>query len=317
MAVINGTTGADDLAGTGQADLIRSDSGPDTIAAGKGNDSVHGGGGHDVVKGAKGDDVLYGFSDADVAANSGAIALTKVGEGFALPVFATSAPGAPNHLFVVEKDTADVRILNLTNGQIADDPFLNIDQSTISTGGEQGLLGFAFAPDYADSGNVYVYLTNGNGDIEIREYTRSETNPDEVDPASMRVVLPIAHPRGQPQRRLDRLRPRRDASTSRRATAAAATTRQQRPEPQHPARQDAAHRRRRRRLPGNAPATTPSRRRNPFAGGGARGRRDLALRPAQPVARRFDRATGDMWIGDVGQNAVGGDRLRRRRAPAG
>ena len=68
MAVINGTTGADNLTGRGQADLIRGDSGPDTIAAGKGNDSVHGGGGHDVVKGAAGDDVLYGYSDADTRA---------------------------------------------------------------------------------------------------------------------------------------------------------------------------------------------------------------------------------------------------------
>ena len=304
MANINGTAGADNLTGTGQNDVIRSDSGPDTLNGGKGNDIIHAGGGHDVAKGASGDDVIYGFSDADVAPSSGSITVTRITDQLDLPVFAMSAPGAPNHLFVVEKDTGDIEILNLANGALADTPFLNIDQTTISTGGEQGLLGFAFAPDYAESGKVYVDLTNGAGDLEIREYTRDEANPNQVDPDSMRIILQIPHPvednhnggwigfgpddmlyittgdgggGGDPGNDAQRL----DSLLGKVLRI-------------DPSGDDFA---------GNDLRNYAIPDGNPFAGAGD-GEADeiwhYGLR--NPFRMSFDRETGDMWIGDVGQN---------------
>ena len=60
---------------------------------------------------------------------------------------------------------------------------------------ERGLLSAAFAPDYATSGQFYVYLTaRPAGEIQIWEYTRSAANPDVADPASGRMLLAIPHP---------------------------------------------------------------------------------------------------------------------------
>jgi glucose/arabinose dehydrogenase len=65
-------------------------------------------------------------------------------------------------------------------------PFLDVSSKVIS-GGEQGLLGLAFAPDYAQSGLFYVYYTDSNGDENLIEYHRR--TEDVADPGSARQVL--------------------------------------------------------------------------------------------------------------------------------
>ncbi len=61
-----------------------------------------------------------------------------------------------------------------------------------SSGGEQGLLGLAFAPDYASSGRFYVDYTNTSGNTVIAEYRRA--NADRADPSSWRKVLTVKQP---------------------------------------------------------------------------------------------------------------------------
>ncbi len=59
---------------------------------------------------------------------------------------------------------------------------------------EQGLLGLAFSPNYAADGKFYVDLTNGQGNSEIWEYTRSAADPNIADPASKRLILTVPQP---------------------------------------------------------------------------------------------------------------------------
>jgi glucose/arabinose dehydrogenase len=68
----------------------------------------------------------------------------------------------------------------------------------VQTGGEQGLLGLAFAPDYATTGRFYVDFTGPGGSgfantINIREYTVSAGNPNVANAASARPILQVPH----------------------------------------------------------------------------------------------------------------------------
>ena len=143
------------------------------------------------------------------------------------------------------------------------------------SGGEQGLLGLAFAPDYASTGEFFVYLTadEPEGQIQVRRYRVSAADPNRADPASGVTILRQAPRRvPQPQRRRPALRARRQAVGLRSGTAAAATTRcasaQNRSQPARQAAAPRARRLARRRQPVH-------RRDGRLAAG------DLALRPAQ------------------------------------
>lgn len=154
---------------------------------------ISGGDGGQTLRGSGGADIIYGHSAADVSAASGRVNAVQVGSGFGSPVFATSAPGvSADTLFVVEKDTGRIMTLDTQSG--ATTAFLDIPDSELATGGEQGLLGLAFHPDYATNGRFFVYLTNASGDIEIREYARSAADPTVADPASARAIITIPHP---------------------------------------------------------------------------------------------------------------------------
>ena len=194
MPVITGDNGSQTLTGSSGVDTIDGLNGSDTINAGAGADVVSGGGGDDVVNGGDGNDVIYGFGSVDVNPNSGQITATLVGSGFSNSLFAVSAPGDPDRLYVVEQHTGRIEILNPNTGQIITTAFLNIPDADLAGGNEQGLLGLAFHPDYATNGKFYVNLTNADGDTEIWEYTRSTSNPDVADASSARLILTFDQP---------------------------------------------------------------------------------------------------------------------------
>jgi glucose/arabinose dehydrogenase len=108
---------------------------------------------------------------------------------FAAPVFATSPPGDQNRLFVVEQ-AGRVRILK--NDVLVDAPFLDI-RGKIDGSGERGLLSIAFHPQYSSNGRFYAYLTNKNGDLRIVRYTVS-SNPDVANESAADTVIAIPHP---------------------------------------------------------------------------------------------------------------------------
>jgi glucose/arabinose dehydrogenase len=126
-------------------------------------------------------------SQATIAPAEGAVRLQKVGT-FDAPVFVTAPPGDRSRLFVVEKG-GTVRVMH--GGKTLARPFLDLS-GKVTTGSEQGLLSMAFAPDYASSGLFYVYYTDLNGDTQVVEYKRA--SEDAADPGSARTVLSQKQP---------------------------------------------------------------------------------------------------------------------------
>jgi hypothetical protein len=122
-------------------------------------------------------------------AASGDPQLALVGR-FESPVYLTAPTGDRARLFVVEQGG---RIMISRGGTTLSTPFLDI-RSLVASGGERGLLSLAFPPDYATSRLFYVYYTARNGAITVAEY-RTSTNADVADPNTRRTVLSIAHPR--------------------------------------------------------------------------------------------------------------------------
>jgi glucose/arabinose dehydrogenase len=109
--------------------------------------------------------------------------LETVVSGLASPLYLTSPPGDAR-LFVVEQ-AGQIRIVQ--NGALVSTPFLNISQK-ISYGGERGLLGLTFDPQYASNGYFYVYFTAPNGDITVERYTVSAGDPNIADMAFAPVI---------------------------------------------------------------------------------------------------------------------------------
>jgi glucose/arabinose dehydrogenase len=110
---------------------------------------------------------------------------------FHSPLYITQPPRNRHLLFVVEK-AGRVRVIR--NGRVLGRPFLDLRDRVASASAEQGLLSIAFAPDYARSGRFYVDFTNRAGDDEIQEYRRSRGSPLLADPNSLREVLLIQEP---------------------------------------------------------------------------------------------------------------------------
>lgn len=118
------------------------------------------------------------------------INLETFASGFSSPVAITNA--GDSRLFVVQRSGA-IRIIN-ANGTINATNFLNLS-TIISSGGERGLLGLAFHPDYATNGYFYVnYTRTGDGATVIARYSVNATNPDVADASSALVLLTIAQP---------------------------------------------------------------------------------------------------------------------------
>jgi glucose/arabinose dehydrogenase len=143
-----------------------------------------------TLNGTDAADTIYGF-DPDSSSQALTISATRIASGLSQPLFTTSAPNDPNHLFVVEK-TGQIKVLDLTTGQVLAKPFLDVS-GQLNTSNEQGLLGFTFDPNYASNGKVYIYMSNQAGDVEIRQYT-SAAGSFEVDPASAKLIKTIDFP---------------------------------------------------------------------------------------------------------------------------
>ncbi len=99
------------------------------------------------------------------------------------PVLVTAPPG-DDRLFIVEKGGT---IAIVEDGSLRSTKFLNIG-SLVSGGGEQGLLGMAFHPNYASNGLFYVSYTDTSGDSRVMSYSVS-SDPNIADPNSASQVI--------------------------------------------------------------------------------------------------------------------------------
>lgn len=133
-----------------------------------------------------------GFNCDAPAGDVPTLRLVEVATGFARPLFVTFAPGDSARLFVVEQD-GNIRVIE--DGSVLEEPFLDLTANVEIEGNEQGLLGLAFHPDYADNGRFYVnYTANAsvpdatlNATI-VAEYTVSD-DPNVAEPDSERRLL--------------------------------------------------------------------------------------------------------------------------------
>jgi glucose/arabinose dehydrogenase len=122
-------------------------------------------------------------------APAGGYGLQTVATGLAFPLYLTAPPGDGARLFVVEKGG---KIRAIKNGALLAAPFLDLT-GQVSTGGEQGLLGLAFDPQYAANGRFYVNYTDSAGDTVVARY-RVSSDPDRADPSVDRVLLTVDQP---------------------------------------------------------------------------------------------------------------------------
>lgn len=115
-------------------------------------------------------------------------ALQLITSGLSSPVFVTAPSGDTARLFVVEQG-GTIRVLR--HDSLLGTAFLDVS-GHISAGGERGLLSVAFHPQYAQNGQFYVYFTNPNGDIRVVRYVVS-ADPNIADSMSGDTILKAFH----------------------------------------------------------------------------------------------------------------------------
>jgi glucose/arabinose dehydrogenase len=111
------------------------------------------------------------------------------GSPFSQPLYVTHA--GDNRLFVVERGG---RIRIVQNGAVLNTPFLNVSSLVTTGGSEQGLLGLAFHPGYPQNGLFYINYTNTSGDTVVAQYRVMSNDPNRADPNSATQVLLVDQP---------------------------------------------------------------------------------------------------------------------------
>jgi glucose/arabinose dehydrogenase len=247
---------------------------------------------------------LLVLAGAAPALAQGQVKSVPAATGLSDPIFVTAPNGDPR-LFVVERSG---RIRIVENGVTREPPFLDI-RSRVGGTGEGGLLGLAFPADYASSGLFTVYYTNAAVDSVVARYSVT-ADPDLADPDSEEVLLFIDQPDGvnYTNHKGGTVHYGPDGflwfATGDGGAANDPTENAQDPQSLlgKMLRIDVG--------PTFAPGSIPVAGQvyripadNPFVGSAPRDE-IWALGLRNPFRWSFDRATGDLWIGDVGQSAL-------------
>ena len=241
-----------------------------------------------------------------LAAASAAVAQTAIdtkriiASGLVYPTLITHAPGDASRLFVLEK-AGRIRIVDLATNTLLGTSFLDIDALVTggaSTSDEQGLLGLAFDPGYSTNGQFYVYYT-GSGTNNVARYTVS-ANPNVANTTGVIMMTwsdPYTNHNGGwmdfgPDGKLYIATGDGGSANDPGNRAQTLTDRLGKMHRIKPV------------VGGASPYyTIPAD--NPFNGGATTADDTVwAYGLRNPWRCSFDSATGDLWIGDVGQNAV-------------
>ncbi|MGH9194574.1 MAG: DUF5719 family protein, partial [Acidimicrobiia bacterium] len=118
------------------------------------------------------------------------ISVQQLTAGLSSPVALTHAGDGSGRIFITEQGG---RIRIFEQGSLLGAPYLDIDPLVL-TGGEQGLLSVAFHPSYETNGYFFVYYTNNSGNNVVARYQASPPSADTVNAATGEVILTINHP---------------------------------------------------------------------------------------------------------------------------
>ncbi len=208
--------------------------------------------------------------------------------GFSDPISITNAGDGSNRLFVVERAG---RVKIVENGSTLPELFLDINDK-VSTTSERGLLGLTFHPDYPGQPYIYIHYSDLDGDSQISRFSVNLAEPNVVDTSTEATILLIGQPAGNHNGGTLLFGPdgylyigMGDGGPSDRA--------------QNP--QTLLGKMLRIDVDNGLPYTIPST--NPFVNDGSTLNEIWALGLRNPFRWSFDRLTGDLWIGDVGQSS--------------
>ena len=127
---------------------------------------------------------------SDILAAVGGVKLTLRASGLSHPVFATTARDGTNRTFILQQSG---RIRILKGSTLLSTPYLNLEGG-VGTAFEQGLLGMAFHPNFATNHKFYVSYTDLAQNIVVREWRQSPTNPNRAVWSGSRTIIKIAKP---------------------------------------------------------------------------------------------------------------------------
>lgn len=233
------------------------------------------------------------------------LTVERVASGLSTPIFATAPTGDTNRLFVVEQGSggsAAIKILNLGSNTVDATPFLTL--SGIATGGEQGLLGMAFDPNYATNGRFYVDYTAADGSVHVDRFTVSG-NPNVANTTGVNVIT-LAHPQTNHNGGWIGFSPRAgDAGNLYIAIGDGGNSNDQGPghvEPGGNAQNTGVLLGKMLRINVSSPGATPSDPQYSIPATNPFGNEVFVYGLRNPFRDSFDRATGNLMIGDVGQN---------------
>jgi glucose/arabinose dehydrogenase len=128
---------------------------------------------------------------APLAPDQVRVRLAPAYDGFEAPVFLTHAGDGSGRLFVVEKTG---KIWIIVDGEVQPAPFLDVSSKITAAGNEQGLLGLAFAPTFAETGHFFINYTDKQGATTVARYTVADADPNQADAQSAFLVLTVAQP---------------------------------------------------------------------------------------------------------------------------
>jgi glucose/arabinose dehydrogenase len=142
-------------------------------------------------------DTLNGTARADLIEGAAAglttaapVSFATVASSLGRALFAAAAPGESGALLVLDK-VGVIRRVDTATGSVQ--PFLDI-RAHVNASGEQGLLGLAHHPDFAENGLFYVFFSNLAGDTVLREYRMDPADPGRVLLSSARDLLVVPQP---------------------------------------------------------------------------------------------------------------------------
>jgi glucose/arabinose dehydrogenase len=138
--------------------------------------------------------VILSSALAAASGAAGQVQFVQKTTGLARPIYVTAPEGDFDRIFVIEQfatgPVGRIKIYRPATNTTSD--FLIL--SGISNGDEQGLLGLAFHPDYATNRKFYIYFTNTAGSTVVREYLTQAGNPDAADTSTARTIMTFTQP---------------------------------------------------------------------------------------------------------------------------